>query len=91
MNFKISAVVIAAAIVIGSPALAWKGQVVKCYDGVLVPAKYDYVKTLHSPARTAWEHRKGQLVEMYYPAVYIEKKVLVTKQHWVKRQAKCKH
>jgi hypothetical protein len=90
MNMKL----VSAAVVLASfaaPAMAWEGQVVACYDSVWVPDQYQTSKVLHSKARTAWEHRGKQLVEVYYAPVYIEKRTLARKGHYLKRKAACKH
>ncbi len=86
-SFFAAAVVAFAAI--GAPALAWEGQIVACYDKDLVGPKYSYSKTLIKPAKTQWEHRHGQLVEVYYPAVYKENRHLVQEQHYVVRKGAC--
>jgi hypothetical protein len=82
----------AAAVVLVSfaaPAMAWEGKVVACYDSHYVADQYKVTKHLHSKARTAWEHRGKQLVEVYYAPVYIEKRTLAVKGHYVKRKAPC--
>jgi hypothetical protein len=82
----------AAALVLASfaaPAMAWEGKVVACYDKAWVPDVYKTHKKLHTPARTTWEHRGKQLVEVYYPAIYIEHKHLVAKGHYLKVPAAC--
>jgi len=55
-----------------SPGMAWEGKVVACYDSVWVPAKTETHKNLHSAAHIKWEHRGGQLVEVYYAPAYIQ-------------------
>lgn len=85
---------ISAAVVLASlaaPALAWEGKVVACYDSVWVPDQYTTTKHLHSKARTAWEHRGDQLVKVYYAPVYIEKRTLSQKGHYLKRKAPCRN
>ncbi len=74
----------------GTPALAWQGQKVACYDKVWVPATYHTKKYLEYPAKMQWEHSNGQMVEMHYPAVYIEKKSLAKEGHYVLRKAACR-
>ncbi|MEM9854216.1 MAG: hypothetical protein AAF841_07145 [Pseudomonadota bacterium] len=74
-----------------APAFAWEGQVVACYDKIFVPAEFKTSKTLHKPARTVWEHKGDQMVEVYYPAMFLEHRTLVTEAHYVKRKAPCRH
>ncbi len=73
-----------------SPALAWEGQKVACYDKVWVPATYNTKKVLEYPAHTKWAHSNGQMVEMYYAPVYMEKKSLAKAGHYVLREAGCR-
>lgn len=74
---------------LAAPAFAWEGQVKACYGKVWSPAEYSVTEILVKPARNAYEHRKGQLVEMYYPPVYKEKKTLTHKAHWIMRKEAC--
>lgn len=73
-----------------SPAVAWEGQKVACYDKVWVPATYAANKYLKHPAKTTWEHANGQMVEMYYPPIYMEKRYVKTEGHYVLRKAVCR-
>lgn len=73
-----------------APAMAWEGKVVACYDKIWVPAEYKTSKTLHMASRTTWEHRGDQMVEVYYPPMYMEHKHLVREGHYVKRKAACR-
>lgn len=82
-----AAVAMAAA---ASPALAWEGQKVACYDKIWVPATYTTSKVLEMPAKTKWEHVNGQVVEMYYAPVYRERRHLKTAGHYVMRKAACR-
>ena len=79
-----------ALIMLAAPAFAWEGKVKACYGKVWNPAEYSVKEVLFKPARTAWEHRKGQLVEVYYAPVYREHKTLVHKAHWIMRREHCK-
>lgn len=83
---------VAATLISATGALAWEGTPVTCYDKHYVGPTYATTKTLKKEAKTQWEHNKhGQVVEMYYPPVYIESKTLVTEGHFVMRAAPCKH
>ena len=83
---------VAATLVSATGALAWEGTPVTCYDKHYVGPKYETTKTLKKAAKTKWEHNAhGQVVEMYYPPVYIEHKTLVKEGHYVMRKGKCKH
>lgn len=86
-----AALVVACASTFAAPAMAWEGKVVACYDKIWVDDVYSTTKHLHSKAKTKWEHRGDQLVEVYYPAMYIEKRHLVTPGHYVKRKAPCRN
>ena len=77
------------ALLLAGPAAAWEGQKVACYDKHWVPAAYKTSKHLEKPAKTKWEHVDGQMVKMYYPPVYMEKKTLAKEGHWVLRKAAC--
>ena len=84
--------ILAAAAVLVSfaaPAMAWEGKVVACYDSVWVPAKTETHKNLHSAAHTKWEHRGGQLVEVYYAPVYIQHTHQKSKGCYLKVKAAC--
>lgn len=70
-------------------AMAWEGKVVACYDSVWVPAKIETHKKLHSAAHTKWEHRGGQLVEVYYAPVYIQHSHQKSKGYYLKVKAAC--
>lgn len=76
---------------IAAPAFAWESQVVACYDKVWVPATYKYTKTLIMAAHTEWEWKNGQMVKVYYPAVYKEDKHLAKEGYYVAKKAACKH
>lgn len=71
-------------------AHAWEGQVVACYDTVLVPAQFDIREELIRPARTEWEHRNGQSVQVHYPAVYVEVRRETRPERYVNRPATCR-
>lgn len=73
-----------------TPALAWEGQKVACYDKVWIPATYATKKHLEYPAKMKWEHHNGQMVEMHYPPIYMEKRYVKTPGHYVLRKAACK-
>ncbi|MEL6609352.1 MAG: hypothetical protein AAFO58_05805 [Pseudomonadota bacterium] len=88
--FKTISAAAAVVVAFAAPAAAWEGHVVACYDKIWVPAEYKTSKTLHTKARTAWEHRGDQLVEVYYPPMYLEHKTLVKEGHYVKRKAACR-
>lgn len=82
--------VAAAAVMFASPVFAWEGKVVACYDKVFVPAQFKTTKHLHKPAKTVWEYRHGQAVEVYYAPVYKETRHQTHPAHYVKRKAACK-
>lgn len=74
-EFIVKTTILAAATVLVSfatPAMAREGKVVAYYDSVWIPAKTEEHKKLHSAAHINWEHRSGQLVEVYYAPVYIQ-------------------
>lgn len=73
-----------------APAAAWEGSVVACYDKVQKPATYSYTKSLEYKAVTKWEHRKGQLVKVYYQPVYLQKKTLKRPAHILLVQGACR-
>lgn len=75
---------------VASPALAWEGQKVACYDKVWVPATYHTKKILEYPAKMKWEHINGQMVEMHYAPIYMEKRYMTKEGHYVLRKAACK-
>lgn len=90
---KIMKKVLAGAILAASfaaPAFAWEGQVVACYDKVWVPAKYEYTQKLIMASHTEWEYKNGQMIKVYYPAVYKESKHMVKAGHYVAKKAACK-
>ncbi|MEQ9260769.1 MAG: hypothetical protein RIG84_16910 [Roseovarius sp.] len=82
-------VIAAAAMVLGGPALAWEGQKVACYDKHWVPTTYKVSHHLEMAAKTQWEHADGQYVKVYYPPVYMEKKMVDKPGHYVLRKAPC--
>lgn len=83
---------VAATLISATGAFAWEGTPIVCYDKHFVAPQYAVTKTLKKPAKTMMEHNKhGQVVEMYYPPVYIENRVLIAEGHFVMRQAPCKH
>ncbi|MGR3492119.1 MAG: hypothetical protein ACU0DW_08675 [Shimia sp.] len=88
--FKSISAAAAMVVALAAPAFAWEGQVVACYDKVFVPAQFSTTKHLHSKAYTKWEHRGHQLVEVYYPAMYIEKRTKTADAHYIKRKAPCR-
>jgi len=73
-----------------SAAHAWEGEVVACYDTVLVPAQYAVHEELVRSARTDWEHRNGQAVRVHYPAVYVEVRRETRPERYVNRPAACR-
>jgi hypothetical protein len=84
---------IVAAFVVASAttaAQAWDGEVVACYDTVLVPAQFSVREELVRPARTEWEHRNGQAVRVHYPAVYVEVRRETHPERYVNRPAPCR-
>ena len=72
-----------------SPALAWEGQKVACYDKVYVETTYTVTKELEYPSKKKWEHHDGQMVKMYYPPIYMENRHVDTPGHYVLRKAPC--
>lgn len=88
---KIKAIAVLAAMTLATPALAWEGQVLKCYGKVWQAPKYEVSQYLVKKSHTELEHNKhGQLMKVYYPAVYAEKKSLVKRGHWVMVEEPCK-
>jgi hypothetical protein len=79
----------AATLALSGTAYAWEGQVVQCYDTVLVPAQFETHQTLVRAARTEWEHRNGQAVQVYYPPVYVETRTQTRPERYVNRPAPC--
>jgi len=74
---------------VASPAVAWEGQKVACYDKVWVPATYTVKKYLEYPAKQKWEHHDGQMVKMHYPAIYMTKRHVDKPGHYELRKAPC--
>ena len=87
---KVLAGAILAASTLAAPAFAWEGKVVACYDKIWVPAKYAYTKELIMASHTEWEWQDGQMVKVWYPAVYKEKKHMKSPGHYIARKAACK-
>ena len=58
-----------AAIGFAAPAMAWEGNAVVCYDEHLVPAKYTYTKHMVKDSKKQYEHRKGRIELVSYPAI----------------------
>lgn len=79
-----------AAMSFAAPAMAWEGQKVACYDKHWMPATYTTSKHLEYAAKHKWEHVDGQMVKMYYPPIYMEKRSMKKPGHYVLRQAPCK-
>jgi len=50
--------------------MAWEGNAVACYDKHLVPAKYTYTKHMVKDSKKQYEHRRGRIELVSYPAVY---------------------
>ena len=82
--------IVAVAAAAAAPAMAWEGQKVACFDKVWIPATYMTKKHLEYPAKMKWEHHNGQMVEMHYPPIYMEKRYVKTEGHYVLRKAACK-
>lgn len=82
---------IGAAIVFSSPAIAWEGRTIACYDNYLVPARYAARKVLVRAARKQYEHRNGRTELVWYPAVYREALIKISEEHYVMRQITCHH
>jgi hypothetical protein len=74
---------------LAAPAFAWEGKVVACYNKVWVPAQYSTTKKLVMAAHTEWEHRNGQMVKVWYPAVYKESEHKISDGHYVARKGPC--
>lgn len=86
---SIIATAAAAVVLSATSALAWEGKVVACYDKVWVQPDAVCHKKPHKPAKTVWEHRGDQLVEVYYAPVY--KEICSQKPgYWLKRKAACR-
>jgi len=86
-SILMGAIVASAAFV--APAMAWEGQKVACYDKHWVPATYSTEKYLEYPSKKKWEHKDGQMVKMYYPPIYMEKRTMSKPGHYVLRKAPC--
>ncbi len=93
-KIALPALALAMAPFFATPAAAWKGHVVECFDYVYVAPEYRVTKHLVKAAKTKLEYRNGtageQIYRMHYPAVYEEKKHLVRAGHYVMRPAACK-
>ncbi len=93
-KIALPALALAMAPFIATPAAAWKGHVVECFDQVYVAPEYRVTKHLVKAAKTTLEYRNGtageQIYRMHYPAVYEEKKHLVRPGHYVMRPAPCR-
>lgn len=87
-NLMIASIVASAAL--AAPAFAWEGRVIACFDKVWVKAEYATTHVPHTKAKTVWEHRNGQMVEIYYPAIMKEMKHLVKEGYYIKRKAPCR-
>lgn len=69
---------------------AQNARLLKCYEKVLVPAKYAVSKKLVKPVTRKYVHRGG-LVELWeYPAVYEEIRKLIAEEYFLMREAPCK-
>lgn len=86
---KNAVVALFAVVASSAAAQAWQGEVVACYDTVLVPARYHVTEELVRSARTEWEHRNGQAVRVHYPAVYVEVRRETHPERYVNRPAVC--
>ncbi len=75
---------------VAAPAFAWEGKVVACYDKIWVPAKYKVEKKLIMAAHKEWEWRNGQMIKVWYPAVYKEIEHQVSEGYYIARKAACK-
>lgn len=87
-KLTIAAVVASAAF--AAPAFAWEGKVIACFDKVWVPPVYSTTHVPHTKAKTVWEHRNGQMVEIYYPAIMKEMTTLKKAGYYIKRKAACR-
>lgn len=79
----------AATVALSAPAFAWEGKKVACYDKVWQDPVYEYTQVLEYPAKKKWEHKDGQMVEMHYPAIYMQKKTMVSAGRYVLVKAAC--
>jgi len=85
------AAAVMAATAFAAPAFAWEGRVVACYDKQYVGAEYKITKKLIRAAEYKWEHAKsGQVVKVYYPAVYEQIKTQVSNGYYLEVPATCK-
>ncbi len=93
-KIALPALALALAPFFATPAAAWKGHVVECFDKVYVAPEYRTTKHLVKAAKTTLEYRNGagveQVYRMHYPALYEEKKHLVRPGHYVMRPAPCR-
>ena len=93
-KFALPALALAMAPFFATPAAAWKGHVVECYDKVYIEPQFQVTKHLVKEAKTTLEYRNGKGVEqvyrMHYPALYEERRTLVTPGHYVMRPAPCR-
>ena len=91
---KIALPAIAVAMAFATPAAAWNGHVVVCFDKVYVAPEYKVTKHLVKHAKTKLEYRNGKGVEqvyrMHYPAIYEEKRTMVRPGHYVMQPAPCR-
>lgn len=80
----------AATVALSAPAFAWEGKKVACYDKVWQDPVYQYTQELEYPAKMKWEHVNGQMVEMHYAPIYMQKKTMVRGGRYVLVKAACK-
>ena len=74
---------------LASPALAWEGKTVACYNKVLVPAKYSVTKVKIKEGKQQYEHRNGRIELVDYPPLYKEQRKLVEPEYYVMRPIPC--
>lgn len=89
MNKKLMAAAITTFAFSAGASMAWEGRVVECYGKVWHPAQYSTKKVLVKHARTEWEHRNGQLAQVYYAPVYKEVRSKTKDGHWIMRKEAC--
>jgi hypothetical protein len=93
-HFALPALALALAPFIATPAAAWNGHVVECFDKVYVEPEFRTTKHLVKEAEMRLEHRNGggvhQVYRMHYPAIYEERRQLVRPGHYVLRPAPCR-
>ena len=86
----LSAAAAAAVALSATSAMAWEGQVKKCFDKVYVGPTYTTTKKLVKHAKEQYEHRAdGTIALVHYAPVYREYRHLATPGHYVMKEISC--